>query len=353
MKLSVMRDRRGRAPRRAFTLIELLVVIGIISILIALSAAAIFKTIGTQQAFDTRNMLQRENEALRQRWNATVDLAVRNSGNIGGQFPQQPGQASADLAIYQLAGGDTVRKKAVFISYYVKQQFPMSFAEVLDPSVTTPLTKAGQPNPLYNPLGPDPEYFRKLTTTYPVAFSATPQAGESAALLLMALDKGTNGPGKSADVFGASAVKNLAFPAKAGGNIDIPVLKDDWGTPLQFYRWSTTNANLQAVGSGSGSTPKALLNPFDPDRKLNDINWYNGSTAAKVGTVPQVQRPLFEASCYSLTDPQTNGPRTYVIAPVLASAGPDLKIGLDLMTMQVTSAGDESDNLYSYKIKRE
>src|SRR5260370_28256547 len=100
----------------------------------------------------------------------------------------------------------------------------------------------------YTPLARAPRWNKKSPAVSLVGANAPPLQGESSALLLMALERGTNGAGKSADLFGANNIKPVPFPtSNNSGTMDLDVLKDDWGTPLQFYRWSTTNADLDAA----------------------------------------------------------------------------------------------------------
>ena len=187
----------------------------------------------------------------------------------------------------------------------------------------------------YNPLGPNAAYYTKLSTVYKVTANDPPLPGESSALLLMALEKGAGGQGTTTDLFGAAYVRKVTFPATPAP-IDVPVFKDDWGTPFQFYRWTTANPDVDALAP---TTTSKLRNPLDPTGKLTDPTWYNGAST-------QASRILFENSCYSLTN--GGGPYAFYIKPVLASAGVDLKLGLDLQTMATTNTADASDNLYNY-----
>ena len=243
-----------------------------------------------------------------------------------------------------LAGGDAKRARVLFVCYYLKQQFPISFAEVLlctyDPATKTPQ--------YYNPLGRNLAFNTKLTKTYNVAANTPPLLGESAAMLLIALERGTGGAGKTADVFGASSIRPFAFPTNANpaGSVDVPVLKDDWNTPLAFFRWSTADADLDGtlpIGSRS-------RNNLDPENKLIDANWFNVVVNGK--TVINPNRVLFERSCYSLSDAKGN-PYVYYITPVIVSAGTNTKFGIDLQTMAVNNQDDANDNVYSYRLKRE
>jgi hypothetical protein len=127
------------------------------------------------------------------------------------------------------------------------------------------------------------------------------------------------------------------------------VFKDDWGTPLQFYRWSTANADLDAAVPASQGK---FRNNLDPENTLLNAGWYNGMNYQ--GRNTKLSRILFENSCYSLSNPVgSNKPYAWYITPVLVSSGPNTRLGLDVQTMAVTSAADANDNLYSYQVKRE
>jgi hypothetical protein len=101
----------------------------------------------------------------------------------------------------------------------------------------------------FNPLGLSEDYVRKLKNLG-VKSNDPPLPGESTACLLMAMEKAIGGPGKLADTFGANCIKKQSFPTTGGGQVDVDVLKDDWGTPMQFYRW-TTNPAVDALAPAS------------------------------------------------------------------------------------------------------
>src|SRR5262249_47702093 len=152
-------SRYGARRRGAFTLVELLVVLSIIAILIALSAAATLRFLGVQPATDTRTQLQRLDSTLRTQWSAVADQARK-----------EPIPADIRPAIEAIAGGDTERTRVIWVKLRLKQAFPTSFAEALNPA----------------PLQALPAYQSFLTQLQYTA-QTPPGPFDSAACLLMAL----------------------------------------------------------------------------------------------------------------------------------------------------------------------
>jgi hypothetical protein len=322
----------------------LLIVISIIAILMALSVSAAFRMLGVQERVNTTSTIQKVDSALEEQWKKVIAQGDKNSHSAAAIDP-------TGYALIQTIAGDSgndiengKRFDAIYRGYYLKQQFPQSFAEVL---LCTQNPQTANPS-LFNPLGPSEDYVRKLKNldVKPNAGpNGSPLPGESSALLLMALEKATGGPGKLADTFGANCIKKQSFPTNGGGQVDVDVLKDDWGTPIQFYRW-TTNADVDALAPASKSV---IRNPLDIEGKLHDGTWYKGGYRTPVSTAPRI---LFEKSCYSVT--RGNALHAYYYVPVIVSAGPNKQLGLDLQTMTVTgSANDIADNIYSYQVKKE
>src|SRR5450755_4354116 len=69
----MVRTPKQAVRRSGFTLIEMLVVVAIISILISLTAVAVFRTIGTQQSSNTKSELSRLEAALKKAWRSSAD----------------------------------------------------------------------------------------------------------------------------------------------------------------------------------------------------------------------------------------------------------------------------------------
>jgi prepilin-type N-terminal cleavage/methylation domain-containing protein len=348
MRLSVSLPTASDGKRPGFTLIELLVVIAIIAVLLTLTMSAAIKVLGVQESINSKLTVGKVNDAMHDQWNKTLLQGIKNSRSA----------ATIDKptfdAITLLVGTqnnqieDAKRFQAIYVAYYMKQQFPHSFAEVLW------CNQKNDPR-YYNPLGPDQGFVRQLQNLG-VTPNDPPLPGESSALLLMALEKAIGGPGRLSDTLGSSSVKNLAFPTTtAGVTVDVRVLKDAWDTPVEFFRW-TTNADVDALAPASKSL---IRNPMDPEGKLIDPNWYAGAYTpnATTGKPDPTNRIIFEQSCYSVTNTNINppyGPYAYYYVPVIVSAGPNRVLGLDLQTMAVTGTpNDVADNIYGYQVKKE
>jgi prepilin-type N-terminal cleavage/methylation domain-containing protein len=355
MKLPTVSQKAEHTPRLGFTLIELLVVIFIIGVLMALTAGAILRAMGAQQNNNAKTTIKKIDAGRQERYNAAVDVAVRNSSNIAAQFDPVNGP-QIQATINTMAGTDpqhAKRAKAIYVSYYIKQQFPQSFAEVLNcwNGINYPqypaLPAVGDPR-WYNPLGPNPAFVTKLKTLG-IQANDPPLPGESTALLYMALEKGNNGQGKIADLFGANCVKPEQFPTTGGGSAELQIFKDEWTIPYQFYRWSTSNSDLETTLPVTSKSRNAL----DPDNTLMNINWYNYTLPPKTLPMGFVSpRALFEQTCYSVTG-GNNQPYNYYITPVIVCAGSNKRLGLDLQTMADDGTGSSNDNITSYQIKRE
>jgi len=340
MRLSVSLPTASDGKRPGFTLIELLIVIAIIAVLLTLTMSASIKVLGVQESINSKLTVEKVNDAVHDQWNKTLLQGIKNSRSAATL------DQNAYNAITGLAGTqnnqieDAKRFQAIYVAYYMKQQFPHSFAEVLW------CNQKNDPR-YYNPLGPDQGFVRQLTNLG-VTPNDPPLPGESSALLLMALEKAIGGPGRLSDTLGSSSVKNQAYPtAAAGVTVDVRVLKDAWGTPIEFFRW-TTNPDVDALAPVSKSL---IRNPLDPEGKLIDPNWVNG-------TYTQLNnRVLFEQSCYYVTNPAGgNTPYAYYYVPVIVSAGPNRALGLDLQTMlplPTATANDLADNIYGYQVKKE
>ncbi len=133
--------------RDAFTLIELLVVIAIIAALVALSASAVIKFLGSQQQANTQSTLDRTQAKLNVAWSKLKDTAWHETID-----------PTVDAWIRQnLAGNDanaTLRVRVIYVKLRQRQVFPMSFNEALN----KPVMYGIPPKPIQSPLPPLPAY---------------------------------------------------------------------------------------------------------------------------------------------------------------------------------------------------
>src|SRR5579859_228907 len=189
----------NRRFRPAFTLIELLVVIAIIGVLISLSAAAFFRTLSVKKGKNTQQLIQKLYTQLQRQMKAVIDDARTES-------------ISSKTTVMTLAGNDPNRARIIWIKLRLKQQFPMSYAEALNPG--------GGVIP-QSELAPEPAYGKILAGKG----SALNPATESAACLLMALTaRNRRGVDQVKDFLSAAEM------ADTDGD-GVQELVDGWGNP--------------------------------------------------------------------------------------------------------------------------
>lgn len=294
-----MRMRMLKSRRAGFTLIELLVVISIIAILAALTASAVFRVSGGQGVRRTESNIAKIAAALDQQWQAVLDQTRKETEVL------QP-----NISLFQNAGNDRERALVVWTKVRLKMEFPQTFAEARSAIRLTDgsgaLIKA---------------YFRQEYVNYLAgAGSGTPEQ-EAAVCLYMAL---TLGRGGQAGFDAEQALQGAVSTISVGGR-NFKVFVDSWGTPITFVRWPRGSADLNASPYVSNS---ARPDPQDPSGKLNNF---------------------FNANLEALTHP-FNPPRNLV--PVIISAGKDKQYGIDAV-LTPTNASQESDNLYSYRLRKD
>ncbi len=151
-------DRSARR-RRGFTLVELLVVIAIIGVLVSLTGVTVFRLIGTQQANNTKSELSRLEGELQKEYRAAAD-----------KFAKEPIPTTGPLntvyygTVLPMAGNDPNRARVIWVKLRLKQTFPDTFNEALNPV----------------PMPPLPYYQSVLGALgYTVANTTAPQAWES------------------------------------------------------------------------------------------------------------------------------------------------------------------------------
>ena len=313
---------RGAALRRpAYTLIELLVVLAIIAVLASLTTAAAMMMISSQHERNTKFSMRQIEGERKKHWDAVVQSALHENMDT-------PDNAAAAATIRQLAGGDEKRARVMYVKFRLKQEFPTSFAEALNPA----------------PLPPKKNYVKYLSNLGVTTGSAQTQNYESAACLYMAMSEGTSGVKTNLDQLNVG-VKSF------GANGQIKALVDDWGNPLLFARWPTGDTTLDALTPLQKTKTRDLQ---DPEGLLINNNWWSTATGA-----PNPNRVTFEQNAHTLTKPDASGqpqPHEYYMIPVLVSAGRDGKLGIlpqDYKTLTVTTPADAKDNIYSYNLERE
>jgi hypothetical protein len=173
---------------------------------------------------------------------------------------------------------------------------------------------------------------------------------ESSACLLLALQQSPSGGGSKLEDLGlGSSVQN--FPVNS--TISVPALGDHWNRPVLFCRWPTGNA--VPLGNSAAGQNGAANDPGDPEGTLTVQGWQ------------QTIVPAWKQTCYTkfvslchYIPPRTSAgapPRSNVVVPLIASAGPDAGahglvqfqqyLGLNLTDFSSQGTGAENDNLYS------
>jgi type II secretory pathway pseudopilin PulG len=186
--------RQSRAVHSGFTLVELLIVLGIIIILVTLSAAAIIRFGRIGGVIATENNLRKISAALQQQWQAVRDQANR------GTLP------------------DGITRKQ-----YVKAQLRAAFPDTLAEAFS-------YGHPAYQ------KYLAKYGITNPAQI---PEARkQKAILLLMILQAGPSNAGLSADTLGNTAVQTVTSQTGASA----PGCVDGWGNELWILRYPPTLA---------------------------------------------------------------------------------------------------------------
>jgi hypothetical protein len=319
--------------RRSFTLVELLTVIAIITLLVGLSIGAVMATIGFQHKKNTRFYMRELDGATKKRWDAVVQSAQKED------MTQTVGASAVSTIVSWAADNGGPRTRVMYVKFRLKQEFPTSFAEALNPY----------------PLPPKPNYVAYLAKYGITAANApaTPAPYESAACLYMALTQSPTGQTFKADQFG-NAVHDVNGP---GGL--IKAFTDDWNNPLVFCRWATGDPVLDSLAPAQRTNPTAQVRDLqDPDGQLVNNNWYTNAFTNNPNGVQQ-----FETYGHSLTNTTSTNPNynpsaspsypqyAYYTIPVLVSAGPDGQLGLsNLQTLQRDGTNASADNIYSYNL---
>jgi prepilin-type N-terminal cleavage/methylation domain-containing protein len=297
--------------RPGFTLIEILVVITIIAILLTLSAAAILRFTGVQQGNNTQNQLAKLGPLVRERWNLAANSAR-----------QDPLSSTVVTWIDTNLGssGNPPLRRVLYVKLKMRQKFPMSFDEALNVSLKAAFP--GLPAELDTPA-----FYKQYLSNIGITGAGTAQTApyESAACLLMALQGGAAGGGFDPEDLGVGSV--VPFTA---GSANIPTLVDSWRTPLAFIRSPTNDPILNPGGARSGPSNDLL----DPQGLLCVSSWLSMTTPAVSANFTTI---------FGYTLPNASPPTSYYLPPLIVSAGPDGKLGLDIVATQIST--DANDNL--------
>jgi prepilin-type N-terminal cleavage/methylation domain-containing protein len=284
----------SKTYRRGFTILEMLVVCAIILILVALVVAGSMRMAEAANRRNTNRTVMKLSLVLRGHWDAVVSQAQTES------IPSN---------VLAMAGNNSARARVIYVKLRLRQEFPTSFAEALNPA----------------PLPPLPTYQTALATA-PVP-SADIQA---ATCLWLTLKQQRSNVAFNPDTeLSASEIGTLGPGLK--------YITDGWRGPVVLYRWPTGNTDFNP-----GDKPQPGTNDGgDPTGLLSDPAWF---TAVD---------PITNQACWSefaaVCHPVAAGMSYNLANPVVASPGPDGAFGLD-PTMAVINVGATADNVYDYRL---
>jgi hypothetical protein len=239
-----------------------------------------------------------------------------------------------------LAGGDEARARVIYIKLRLRQEFPMTLQEALNPVV---LSASGLPS----------LYKTTLTGMGITAPPATRQPYESAACLLLALQRTRGGMSFSPDSVDVNSVQ-------AEPTTGLKYYVDGWGTPFAFYRWAL-NSDIDQLNKAQPPDPAAKFRDSqDREGALMNPTWWST-------TSPVNYRQNFVSLLHPLPGAQTDPPRSAFLTPIIVSAGPDKRLGYDIwkngvpdpMTSGSTdpnvakmgNPSETNDNLFSYRLR--
>jgi len=295
--------------RPSITLVELLVVIAILVILAGLVSAGLFKWIDTQRQSNTNAIIQKVQKHL--------DLQIK-------KVLEDASNEKIPASVLNLAGGDPIRARVIWKKLRLKQEFPNTLAEAKAPykdvNGTAVLSATDLP-----PIASYATAANKIATG----------ASDSAALLVLILARNRGAGTINADDLGSAAID-----VNGDGYKEVV---DGWGNPVQFYRWPTASAAVDALRP-TNSVP--FRDPLDPSGTLLNATWYGAATQLTTNA------QFFESLCHKIKPPTATGGGSngaYLI-PVIVSSGRDGVLGLDTTTLTVTNATGAADNIYSYAL---
>ncbi|HXG09620.1 MAG TPA: type II secretion system protein [Gemmataceae bacterium] len=301
----------SRTRRYAFTLTELLVVILIIGIMVALTAGAVVRFIGVQESNNTETLIRKVHTVLQSQWSTVVQQAKREPLT----------QTALSMSMDNSGIPNERLARVIHIKLRLRQEFPMTYKEIF-----TPVAAEYPPPQSY--LAP----LRQNTAVWQALQKGTwqTQRSESAACLLMALERARGGQALNAADLGTTAVQDTDGDG-------IPEIVDAWGTPLQFIRFPT---GFEELNPG-GQEQNGLNDSSDPEGLLTTANW---QPAARNNFITYVHKL-----------PQPGQAKSFKLFPLIVSSGPNKALGLDLVNNPgfVTNVNEANDNMSNVTLARD
>jgi hypothetical protein len=166
----------------------------------------------------------------------------------------------------------------------------------------------------------------------------------------------------STDMIGSDSIKTTQN--------GLAYLADAWEQPLAFYRWPTANSEVDQLNRSTTAMTTFKRDAQDPEGKLMDPSWryVPNTTNLSAGATKFVQR------IHDLKSDSNKNPTSVYVVPVIASGGPNKKLGLDIWNpgpdpMSIGGIGvspdftlnvgapvtqgnqnDANDNLYNFRL---
>ena len=234
--------------------------------------------------------------------------------------------------VYEFADGDPDRARALWIKIRLIEAFPVNFEEI---DLAYKNDKNDRANAYPSPLVYIPPDRRRYQAAYKTAIDArispvknkrVKGKSESAICLYLALSQTRSGVSHSIDMLRPYCGDVDAFNDIPTPDGELEFI-DGWNEPLRFYRFATSNGNLQSKAPNSGMTLSVSgrtlspLDPLDPKGRLllnKDGNIWTNSLSGK----PVAD---FVDKKFHLRNAGTGSTFTaWYAVPIIVSAGPNV-----------------------------